>query len=820
MNRKQFIDHWLNDDSNAKNIIMTEKTQQEKAAMGRQIALFEKAFEKAKSNGGIWLETDGKSAPGLYQKPLQISPFNAVILGMHSDQNDYRTNQYTLFSEAKKRGEAVQSNEKGVPFFWYNWSEYVNKYNPDDKISRNEYLTLNEKEKEDYKGLRSREVRTLFNIEQTTLPMVDKNAFEEILKENGRVSDRETVEEVSDFMRIGTHDLIFKCNDNLVNIRMDDGKGIAYYDNKKDLIFLPNRDSYENFEDYTRETIKQIVSATGHPQRLAREGMMMSDENTSSEDLKKQELLIVEVASAVKLQELGVSAKLSPESLQLTDYWLREMKENPCLLDIIERDVNNAVAMIKKAEMDEKIKLNSSVLQQTSNTVRGLLPKHYYVAEEIKSIPNRDTKEFVVVRNSAAKQADVILPAGASISGNNEIQGMNKKRIEHALKKEGYDNVTFYNNDGSLGYHPDDSYFDGKEVSISRMNKWDIEDLTKIDVSDAVRRSGAVDFDKVLFLRDDENKWTLYIKPENEKEICVYPDKSDINTFFVTLKQGDEGNTEQMRQDMALKYYVLASRKPEIKVDLFKSKATPEELAKIERVNIFKTKETKDKPSVILCLPTIEGEKKQAREVSPQQWQRLWLADDMKDYKNHLAATLFADVIRNEENQQESIDIKKADQKEDTEMQESEVNNPKVSEKENKATEAKQLTPIMKQFIDLKKKHPDAMLLFLCGDFYETYKEDAVNASRILGITLTKSSKQQDDEGKQLQMAGFPYHALDSYLPKLIRAGQRVAICDQLEMPKRAIKSEGFNEQGNQAKAENNEIKSQIKEEHSSALHR
>ena len=89
----------------------------------------------------------------------------------------------------------------------------------------------------------------------------------------------------------------------------------------------------------------------------------------------------------------------------------------------------------------------------------------------------------------------------------------------------------------------------------------------------------------------------------------------------------------------------------------------------------------------------------------------------------------------------------------------------------------------MRQYNNLKEKHPDALLLFRCGDFYETYKEDAVTASKILGITLTKSSKQLDDKGKQLQMAGFPFHALDSYLPKLIRAGQRVAICDQLEMP-------------------------------------
>ena len=91
------------------------------------------------------------------------------------------------------------------------------------------------------------------------------------------------------------------------------------------------------------------------------------------------------------------------------------------------------------------------------------------------------------------------------------------------------------------------------------------------------------------------------------------------------------------------------------------------------------------------------------------------------------------------------------------------------------------LTPMMKQFLDLKVKHPDAVMLFRCGDFYETYSTDAIVASEILGITLTKRA---NGKGKTIEMAGFPHHALDTYLPKLIRAGKRVAICDQLEDPK------------------------------------
>lgn len=95
------------------------------------------------------------------------------------------------------------------------------------------------------------------------------------------------------------------------------------------------------------------------------------------------------------------------------------------------------------------------------------------------------------------------------------------------------------------------------------------------------------------------------------------------------------------------------------------------------------------------------------------------------------------------------------------------------------------MTPMIKQFLDLKAKNPDAVMLFRCGDFYETYSTDAILASEILGITLTKRA---NGNGSFIEMAGFPYHALDTYLPKLIRAGKRVAICDQLEDPKLAKK--------------------------------
>lgn len=99
----------------------------------------------------------------------------------------------------------------------------------------------------------------------------------------------------------------------------------------------------------------------------------------------------------------------------------------------------------------------------------------------------------------------------------------------------------------------------------------------------------------------------------------------------------------------------------------------------------------------------------------------------------------------------------------------------------------KELSTMMKMFFELKKKHPDALLLFRCGDFYETYEQDAVDAARILGITLKHRNRINDKDTSQGAVAVFPYYSLDIYLPRIVRAGMRVAICNQLEGPKEFV---------------------------------
>ena len=259
----------------------------------------------------------------------------------------------------------------------------------------------------------------------------------------------------------------------------------------------------------------------------------------------------------------------------------------------------------------------------------------------------------------------------------------------------------------------------------------------------------------------------------------------------------------EFKTQFAQKYYSVVAANPEKEANIFRSNASQDALDLISKVNAFKTKDNK-----ILLVATIGDEKQKSVQINQSQWQRMWLADDKQDYKTHLAAILYSDVLAGKlEEMKRSI----SPDVEGTQLHEENEHREYHEEEKRQQQQMSNVPPIIKQYNDLKQKHPDALLLFRCGDFYETYKEDAVKASNILGITLTKHSKRMDEEGKPLKMAGFPYHALDTYLPKLIRAGERVAICDQLESPRQKTSQQEENKQ--EAKQEVKEVVSAQKEE-------
>lgn len=665
---------------------MAEENINKKTGAERQAEVLVAALERANKNGGTLLNAWQKAMPQFYDKTLRITPVNALIMAMHSDNGEFKTNSYTMFNETHDRSEAVKKGQKGVPFVWQNLNQYVNKDNAEDKISRAEYNSLADAEKAKYKVNPREDVYTVFNIDQTTMSHVHKEEYAKQVEQFG--SNRPTDEKL---LRMDVNKFIQSMKDNLVPIRKD-ATGIAHYDSKKDTLHIPAQKDFPSYADYVQEVTRQIVHATGVPQRLGREGLSVDGVKTPSEVQQHMEMLVEELASAHRMLELGMTAKMRPQTVEQLPNIISELKADPTMAQKVLHDVNRTVGMIKKAENGEKIKLIEKPSEKRQQAWASQFP--------IDKVPST--------------------------------------------------------------------------------------------------------FTQISMLKDDEGKWTLAAKPENAHTFAVHPSREDVSLYFDMMKNDhDETHVNEFKTQFAQKYYSVVAANPEKEANIFRSNASQDALDLISKVNAFKTKDNK-----ILLVATIGDEKQKSVQISQSQWQRMWLADDKQDYKTHLAAILYSDVLAGKlEEMKRSI----SPDVEGTQLHEENEHREYHEEEKRQQQQMSNVPPIIKQYNDLKQKHPDALLLFRCGDFYETYKEDAVKASNILGITLTKHSKRMDEEGKPLKMAGFPYHALDTYLPKLIRAGERVAICDQLESPRQKTSQQEENKQ--EAKQEVKEVVSAQKEE-------
>ena len=665
---------------------MAEENINKKTGAERQAEVLVAALERANKNGGTLLNAWQKAMPQFYDKTLRITPVNALVMAMHSDNGEFKTNTYTMFNETHDRSEAVKKGQKGVPFVWQNLNQYVNKDNAEDKISRAEYNSLADAEKAKYKVNPREDVYTVFNIDQTTMSHVHKEEYAKQVEQFG--ANRPTDEKL---LRMDVNKFIQSMKDNLVPIRKD-ATGIAHYDSKKDTLHIPAQKDFPSYADYVQEVTRQIVHATGVPQRLGREGLSVDGVKTPSEVQQHMEMLVEELASAHRMLELGMTAKMRPQTVEQLPNIISELKANPTMAQKVLHDVNRTVGMIKKAENGEKIKLIEKPSEKRQQAWASQFP--------IDKVPST--------------------------------------------------------------------------------------------------------FTQISMLKDDEGKWTLAAKPENAHTFAVHPSREDVSLYFDMMKNDhDETHVNEFKTQFAQKYYSVVAANPEKEANIFRSNASQDALDLISKVNAFKTKDNK-----ILLVATIGDEKQKSVQISQSQWQRMWLADDKQDYKTHLAAILYSDVLAGKlEEMKRSI----SPDVEGTQLHEENEHREYHEEEKRQQQQMSNVPPIIKQYNDLKQKHPDALLLFRCGDFYETYKEDAVKASNILGITLTKHSKRMDEEGKPLKMAGFPYHALDTYLPKLIRAGERVAICDQLESPRQKTSQQEENKQ--EAKQEVKEVVSAQKEE-------
>lgn len=416
------------------------------------------------------------------------------------------------------------------------------------------------------------------------------------------------------------------------------------YDKEKDIITYsgnnarqPGRENLAAVEK-ANDIYRAVVEATGRENRLDRVARF----NMLPEDNAKYEKLVQELSAGVLMASHGLPAIISKENRELIPYWEREIKENPKMMAVLEKDVNNSIEQIEKHLLGQEVDYAK---------VRGARPalfdaKDYTVASKMAQLPNAETKEFVVIRNADKTAADVILPEGAA------LPGMNKDRITHALAKENIKEVHFYNAGGAQGLYKDNDYFAGKTATLTKLKQWELLPRHVVDISSQylnVEKKPLIE--RFRAIPDDSHRWAFNIKAKGEGQFSVYPAKEYLNAYFTARNNPNKVEKAKMMSSLAQRYYAVAQAHPEVKKELIMPKV-PEgvDMSKLTGTTIGRDK---DDHSKVFVQSTIDGAFHK-EPITMAQYQRMWLADDMQDYKNAIAANAFASIIKSAKAQQEA----------------------------------------------------------------------------------------------------------------------------------------------------------------------
>ena len=390
---------------------------------------------------------------------------------------------------------------------------------------------------------------------------------------------------------------------------------------------------------------RAIVAATGSEQRLDRLGR----NNLLPNDDAKYERFVQDLSAGILMARQGLPASLSKESMQHIDYWQREIKENPKLLGLLEKDVNNAVESIDK-HMQKQIVKYEDIRKDLPLKDLAVSERQYQISTDLAKLPDIDSKEIVIVRDTAKGSADVILPEGASLEDNVEISGIRKDRIKIALGHEGITDVKFYNAGGALGLKEPDDYYKDKTVSVDRLRQYEFSQHRDIDVKPQIAAAAFPKIEIFTPIRDEKGQYAFFFKAENEPSFSVYPNDTHKKLYF-DVRGTDK--QKEIHNALAQKYYSVAKQHPEIKVDLIMPKVSNVDMSKIERPTITKDKEDPNKKYV---MATVDG-KFMKKEITKAQWDKMWLADDMSAYKKAVAAVVFAPLLKEDVQKEQSTSM-------------------------------------------------------------------------------------------------------------------------------------------------------------------
>lgn len=628
----------LNDEHNKKKEVEQQAEQEKPDPVIKATAhalLIVSALQTAQKNNGIWMNKDSKPGAEIINSQTPVTAYNSIMMNLNSESNGYRTNLYSYYNSAKANGMPVKRNQSALPFSWTDW-DYQSRSDEKVIISKQEYDKLPEAEKGLYVKHASHVMQNIYNIDQTTMSATNKDAYSAILKLKGAKEEPKESSLESNIKFVET----FK-KDN------------------PEVLLLVKADNYYKAYKEDAEKVSEVLDL-----ELTRSNKIKEEDGKGLRTAKfSREMLDFNLPKLIR----------AGNRVAISDARDLRLKNNSEEADKI---VNAAIDCAKNIASKVGIKIHRSGISPNINyepnvdrmliTSKKLSPQSTY-SESIDRSCNiyRCLVQAVGRENRLdriGRSQNLPLKAEVYDSLIQELAAgamMARKGLPAKIARENIDYIPVWTK--ALNDNPKLVRVVEKDINTT------IETLDKIglgqDVDFAAIRGEKpliatpqhkpVDIVKFQAIKDEVGHYAFFIKPKNEPSFCVYPKREHLSTFFSVLKSDKRDETHKA---LATKYYDLATKYPDMKKDLITPRKVDYDTSVITSASI--TSSAQDS-KIKLLFATING-KRETAVITPSQWQKMWLADDMGAYKKALAADVFESLIKKEIKQDNNEDVEKA----------------------------------------------------------------------------------------------------------------------------------------------------------------
>ena len=383
-------------------------------------------------------------------------------------------------------------------------------------------------------------------------------------------------------------------------------------------------------------------------------------------DIESVKQLIATVSAGVLSLKQAHPAVLSDQvSNESVESWVQDIKNDPHLLSSLERNVNNTVNTIEKLVKGEQVDYAAINGKSSYNKAES-----FNLVSELNEVVNTSTMSAAVIRNNDGKSASVILSKGIESISENGV--LNNEAFRQALLKQGVKEVKFFNPGGTLGLNKGDSYFEDKSIQIVNFDGKEVVPQQELHLNKQ-SQNAEHNFEDVSAVKDDNNRWHLYIKEKDQPYFIIQPEMRDMSRLFEAFKSQDQQAIYDTKTSLGEKYTKLVQQRPELKVDFLMPKVPAEDITRIERANIARDAQDKNK---YLIFATIDG-KGYHHEISREDFRRMWKVDNMQSYKSALAAKVFSNVLHEGQTVSEAPSVEENQQVKETNSEK--VDSPKQS---------------------------------------------------------------------------------------------------------------------------------------------